>query len=257
MNSLHIGILVCSVLLLGWWAVMRVRKVIGVWRLRHYAFPRPWLKHLHGAAPVYHRVPWELRAPLQDRMLSFIDGKVFRPGGTLQEVSEEQRVVIAAHASLLLVNREAAGCYGEVLGVRVHEGCTAAAALESATPSHPAVLWDAARRAALDPHDTVSPLVPALLRRMGATVQEASPDLRLTAWGRLQSDAFAGQLGFEALGNFMERYEAAGDAAAFCAAATEAFFMHSQSLLQRDRALYEALRQFYKLDPARWRTLTR
>ena len=257
MNSLTIGFLIFGSILLGWWGVMRVRKAVGVWRLRHFAFPRRWLKPLHEAVPIYHRVPWELRAPLQDRMLSFIDGKHFRAGGTLEEVSDEQRVVIAAHAALLLVNREAASCYGEVLGVRVHEGGTAAAALECATPSHPVVLWDAARRAVLDPHDAVSPLVPALLLRMGGAVQEGAPDLRLTAWGRLQSDAFAEHLGFEALGNFMERYEAAGDAAAFCAAATEAFFTHSQSLLQRDRALYEALRQFYKLDPARWRTLTR
>ena len=257
MNSLTIGFLLFSAILLGWWVVMRARKAAGVWRLRHYAFPRRWLKPLHEAVPIYHRVPWELRAPLQDRMLSFIDGKHFRSGGTLQEVSDEQRVVIAAHAALLLVNREAASCYSEVLGVRVHEGCTAATALESATPSHPVLLWDASRRAALDPNDTVSPLVPALLRRMGAPVSETAPDLRLTAWGRLQSDAFAEHVGFEALGNFMQRYEAAGDAAAFCAAATEAFFAHSQSLLQRDRALYEALRQFYKLDPARWRTLSR
>ena len=68
-------------LLIGWWLVMRIRKATGVWRLRYFAFPRPWLKFLHENVPLYTRLPWELRAPYQDKVLQFMEEFIKRQTG--------------------------------------------------------------------------------------------------------------------------------------------------------------------------------
>ena len=258
MNSLQLGLLAAGCLLAGWWLVMRIRKALGVWRLRYYAFPRKWLKYLHESVPLYHRLPWELRSEFQDRVLSFIDGKQFRYGGTLEEVSEEQRVIIAAQACFLLLNRENASCFGEILGVTLSEGIVPQKAMEVATPTRPSLLWDAKRRTVLDPQDRGPGTVPAILRKLGVEPAGApgDPDLRLTPWGRVLAGELHDHLGFAASGAWMERYGASGDPADFYAAATEAFFMHPQVLQKTDRGLYDSLRQFYKVDPVRWKVLT-
>lgn len=258
MNSLQLGLLAAGSLLAGWWLVMRIRKALGVWRLRYYAFPRKWLKYLHESVPLYHRLPWELRSEFQDRILSFIDGKQFRYGGTLEEVSDEQRVIIAAQACFLLLNRENASCFGEILGVTLSEGISPQKAMDVATPTRPSLLWDAKRRTVLDPQDRGSGTVPAILRKLGVEPAgpPGDPDLRLTPWGRVLGGELHDHLGFAASGAWMERYGASGDPADFCAAATEAFFMHPQVLQKTDRGLYDALRQFYKVDPVRWKALT-
>ena len=258
MNSLQIGLIATASLLLGWWALMRLRKSLGIWRLRYYAFPRPWLKHLHASVPLYHRLPWELRSEFQDKMLSFIDGKHFRPGGSIDEITDEQRVIIAAHACLPLMNRDSAGCHGGILGVHLFADTPPEKALESATPSHPALLWDQSLRACLDPHNASSNLVLSILNRLGANppITPSGPDLRLTAWGRVLSSDLHNSFGFQISGDYLNAYHANGDIAAFYAAATEAFFSYPSLLQQQDAGLYLRLKQFFRVDPLRWKTLT-
>ena len=84
----------------------------------------------------------------------------------------------------------------------------------------------------------------------------SDPDLRLTAWGRALSGELHDHMGFAKCGEWMERYGAPGDPADFHAAATEAFYMHPEVLQRTDSGLYETLRQFYKVDPVRWKVLT-
>ena len=211
-----------------------------------------------GSVPLYHRLPWELRSEFQDKMLSFIDGKHFRPGGSLDEITDEQRVIIAAHACLPLMNRDSAGCHGGILGVHLFADTPPEKALESATPSHPALLWDQSLRACLDPHNASSNLVLSILNRLGANppITPSGPDLRLTAWGRVLSSDLHNSFGFQISGDYLNAYHANGDIAAFYAAATEAFFSYPSLLQQQDAGLYLRLKQFFRVDPLRWKTLT-
>src|SRR5262245_52676620 len=107
------------ILLVGWWLVMRLRKTAGIWRLRYFALPRPWLKYLHAHVPLYSRLPWELRAPYQDKVLNFVDSKIFRPGGSLDEVPEPVRVIIAGNAGILLLNSPVDVIYPNILSAQV------------------------------------------------------------------------------------------------------------------------------------------
>src|SRR5437868_7042631 len=92
---------VCIAVLAGWWLVMRIRRATGVWRLRYYAFPRPWLKYLHENVPLYNHLPLELRALYQDKVVQFVDAKLFRPCGTMDEITWAEQVPIAGNACLL------------------------------------------------------------------------------------------------------------------------------------------------------------
>ena len=228
-------------LLIGWWLVMRIRKATGVWRLRYFAFPRPWLKFLHENVPLYTRLPWELRAPYQDKVLQFIDAKRFIPCGAMDEATEAARVIIAGHAALLLLN-QAPGNYPDILTVQLFP-LSDPNADGGARSSAVAVWWDTAKQQATDPRDARAPLS-EIARQLG---WRALPEpLLLTLWARVRCPEFtAGWPGV------LEK-AATGEAADVFAVATEMFLAAPDVLKQQHPAFYDALRHFYLIDPARW-----
>lgn len=226
--------------LLAWWLVMRLRKAAGVWRLRYYAFPRTWLKFLHRSVPRYEWMPWELRAPYQDKVLQFFDGKRFQPCGELQEVTEEARIIIGGNACLLLLN-ETFGCFPDVLTVQLfpHGDPNADGGARS---SAVALWWDAAKQQATDPRDVRAPLA-EIAGQLGGQLPQP---LLLTAWARVRAGEFS-----KANPGMLEQWTA-GEPADVFAAATELFYASPAALRQKQPALYDALRHFYFVDPSRW-----
>jgi Mlc titration factor MtfA (ptsG expression regulator) len=227
--------------LIGWWLVMRLRRVAGVWRLRYFALPRTWLKSLHRHVPLYNRLPWELRAPYQDKVLNFIDSKIFRSAGGMDEVTEVMRVIIAGHAGLLLLNSENDVIYPEVLTVHVYP--------QNAEDAHArglsiAMLWDETKMQATDPRDRGNESLAGIASALG--LKALPGPLLLTAWARTRMKEFNAKFP-----NVLEEVTAGEESDVF-AVATEAFYTAPAALRQGHPALYEALRQFYKIDPARW-----
>ena len=228
-------------LLVGWWLVMLVRRKAGVWRLRYFAFPRPWLKSLHTHVPLYERLPWELRAPYQDKVLHFVDSKNFRACGALDEVTEEMRVTIAGNACLLLLNDSNDVNFPEVLTVQVYPESEEE---PTARSSCLAMLWNPDKMQVTDPRDRGHESLSAIAAQLG---WKALPDpLLLTAWARIRSPAF-----IQANPGLLEK-SAAGEGADIFALATEMFLAAPALLQQHHPVLYAAMRQFYHVDPARW-----
>ena len=228
-------------LLAGWWLVMLLRRKAGTWRLRFYAFPRPWITILHEHVPLYEHLPWELRAPYQDKVLHFVDSKNFRACGALDEVTEEMRVTIAGNACLLLLNDSNDSNFPEVLTVQVYPHSEEEA---SARSSCVAMLWNPDRKQAADPRDRGSDSLAAIAAQLG---WKSLPEpLLLTAWARVRSAAF-----IMAHRGLLEK-AAAGDPPEVFAIATEMFLSAPAVLQQHCPELYAAMRQFYHVDPARW-----
>jgi len=229
-------------LVVGWWLVMRLRKTAGIWRLRYFAMPRSWLKYLHDHVPLYTRLPWELRAPYQDKVVNFVDSKIFRPGGTTDEIPESVRVVIAGNACLLLLNSPADVIFPNILSAQVFP-------LDEEEPwsksSAVPILWDEAKKHPLDPHNRGRENeLTVIATALGA---KALPHpLLLTGWARAR------------LGEFTKEYPdtlekvTAGEPADIFAIATEIFYAAPAALRDTQPALYNHLRLFYKVDPARW-----
>ncbi|HWB03018.1 MAG TPA: zinc-dependent peptidase [Verrucomicrobiales bacterium] len=236
------------ILLVGWWVVIRMRKAAGKWRLRFYALPRPWLKYLHQDVPFYEKLPLELRAEYQDKVVQFVDAKLFRPGGSIEEVTYSHQVPIAGNACLLLLNIGNDNNYPRVLTVYVYDHKDTVPEPRSSTII---LLWDEANRRAIDPRDRdKSTLIPIASQLGWETAgKSALPDVLLIApWARVRTAEFV-----EANPGLLEK-AAQGEAIDVFAVATE-MFLAVPALLQRQHpALYEAMRLFYRVDPARWKT---
>jgi len=229
------------ILLAGWWLVMLLRRKAGVWKLRYFAFPRPWLKFLHDHVPHYERLPWELRAPYQDKVLNFVDSKIFRPGGTLEEVTEQMRVAIAGNACLLMLNSPADVVFPPILTVQLYPQSEED---PTARSSAIALLWHESGAQATDPRDRGHAVLPAIAAKLGL---KALPEpMLLTGWARVLYPEF----GKEHPGELEKIHH--GDAGDVFAVATEVFFAAPAVLQQSQPALYNALRHFYRVDPARW-----
>jgi Mlc titration factor MtfA (ptsG expression regulator) len=225
----------------GWWLVMRLRRKAGIWRLRYYAFPRPWLKHLHDHVPHYARLPWELRAPYQDKVLNFVDSKIFRPGGSMGEVTEELRVTIAGNACLLLLNSPAEVVFPTILTVQVYPQNDED---PTARSSAIAVLWDDKKGQATHPADRENSALAEITARLGL---KALPEpLLLTGWARVLCPDFE-----RSYPGMLEKIHS-GEAGDVFAMATEVFLAAPAVLQQSQPALYDALRHFYRVDPSRW-----
>ena len=89
-------------------------------RVRATAFPAAWRKILQRRVPLVRSLPTDLQLQLKKHMQVFIAEKSFLGCGGLQ-VTEEMRVVIAAQACLLILNR-ATDYFGNVRQILVYPG---------------------------------------------------------------------------------------------------------------------------------------
>lgn len=228
-------------LLAGWWLVMLLRKKAGVWRLRYFALPRGWLKMLHRQVPLYDRLPWELRAPYQDKVLNFVDSKIFRACGAMDEVTEEMRLAIAGNACLLMLNSEVDVIFPSILTIQLYPENEED---PSARSSAIAMLWHEGRSQATDPRDRGNAELPGIAAKLGL---KALPEpMLLTGWARVRCPEFEKQYPGE-----LAKVAPGAEDEVF-AVATEMFLATPAVLQQSHPALYKAMCHFYRVDPARW-----
>ena len=89
-------------------------------RLLRNAFPAAWRKILRQRVPLVRRLPVDLQLQLKKHIQVFIAEKIFIGCAGLR-ITEEMRVVIAAQACLLLLNRRT-GYYPNLRQVLVYPG---------------------------------------------------------------------------------------------------------------------------------------
>jgi len=251
------------------------------WRRRRAAaqpFPAQWHQLLLETMVLYRRLPGELRTKLQRLILIFLDEKRFYGCDGLS-VTETMRVVIAAHACLLVLNRgmshydrlqsiliypsvyrtheeiyDLGGVYSrhptERLGESWHEGRVILSWMD--------VLDDAR---ALHPGENVT------LHEFSHQLDQINGDADglpiLTQQQSIQEWAAVFEAEFRDLRENMDENEALQEneplheyggenPAEFFAVATEAFFTNPGDLKQERPHLYDQLRAFYLMDPAAW-----
>jgi Uncharacterized protein conserved in bacteria len=253
--------------------MLRARRRSTLARLPVPAEWEPWLRrHM----PFYERIPQPLRARLHEIMHIFLREKTFVGCNDLT-VTDEMRVVIAAYACLLVINRPGVPrkhFYDELMSILVYP--TAFIVHESdeedglVTEGHRVLAgqaWDAQRIILswedieasvhegvnvvlhefahyLDMEDETMDGAPAL---GSAAEYEAWAETFWAEYERLAEQVDAGQ---ETL---LDPY-AATEPAEFFAVATETFFHQPQALREAHGKLYEQLVKYYRLDPASWET---
>lgn len=246
-------------------------------RLRAKAFPAEWRKTLQRRVPLVRRLPAPLQLQLKKHMQVFIAEKSFIGCGGLQ-VSDEMRVVIAAQACLLLLNR-ATDYFANVRqilvypnvfvvnrtrvdGAGVQQEDRQALAGESWSQGQVILSWQDALDGAAVPDDGRNVVVHEFAHQLdqenGAAHGAPPPQLGDTqhnaqrwsqvfhaAYAHLQTEMREGVHGL------LDHY-GAKDPAEFFAVVSEVFFERGLDLAMAYPALYNELKGYYKVDPAGW-----
>lgn len=87
------------------WAAWLYIKEVGKQRLLHTALSPKNIVILERSVPLYMRLPMEMRAMLQGCINLFLKEKIF-VGCDGLEITDEVRIVIAANACMLILNRD-------------------------------------------------------------------------------------------------------------------------------------------------------
>ena len=236
-------------------------------------FPAPWVEILREHLALYRFLDDDEQARLRDALRILIDEKSWE-GCKGLELTDEIRVTIAALASVLLLglreqyydNVLTILIYPQAFRVRQQHAVGAEVAIEGederlgeAHYRGPVILsWaDIAVEAArpgygqnlvyhefahqLDMQNGAADGVPLLPRALGKRWQHvmAREYERLCKAADRERNTFLDQYG-------------ATDEAEFFAVVTEAFFDEPLELRERHPKLYEVLREFYQVEPAKW-----
>jgi len=246
-------------------------------RIQAEVFPAPWRKILQRRVPLVSRMPAHLQLQLKKRMQVFIAEKSFI-GCAALKVTQEMRVVIAAQACLLLLNRST-DYFGQVRQILLYPGAFVvnrsttdgagvlqehrqALAGESWSQGQIILSWQDALEGAADPCDGRNVVIHEFAHQLdqengaprgapppalGDTRHNAQrwADVFQAAYAHLQGQEFMGEQG-------LLNHYGAKDPAEFFAVVSEVFFEQGQALLQAYPDLYRELCGYYKVDPAAW-----
>lgn len=254
-----------------WWQQRQRAKV------RQQAFPAKWRKILQRRVPIVRRLPADLQLQLKKHIQVFIAEKAFIGCAGLR-ITDEIRVVVAAQACLLLLNRETAFYPGlrQVLvypaafwvdrartdSAGVLQEQRQALAGESWQQGQVILSWQDALEGAAVTNDGRNVVIHEFAHQLdqengpanGDPARGHNPAAHSRArWSRVFHAAFAQlQRNAESGEPGLLNHYGAQDPAEFFAVVSEVFFEQATALQLQYPALYSELVTFYRVDPAAW-----
>ncbi len=243
-------------------------------RVQRQPFPRAWRAVLQRQFPAYRRLPAALQMELKRHVQVLLAEKAFI-GCSGLVVTDAMRVLVAAQAALLLLNRgtDYFPNLRQVLlypgdffversrhdGGVVHEARQALAG-ESWQQGQVILSWDAVQHGAAVPDDGRNVVIHEFAHQLDQERGRANgaPWLgrrdRYPRWAAVLSGEFDALRGRIARGDdpgLIDPY-AATDPAEFFAVVSEHFFEQPQALADAHPALYGELAAYYGSDPRAW-----
>lgn len=235
-------------------------------------FPSSWEMILHEQLPLFAKLPTHLQERLRNLIKLFIHDKAF-VGCAGLTINDEIRVVIAAQACLLILNRPSTG-YSALRSVYVYPSAFRAVHTvrdelgleqtesrdllgESWSLGRVVLAWDDVQKGVRDFGDGYNVVLHEFAHQLdhesGAT--NGAPLL----YSRAAYKSWAYVLGreFEKLqqsqpGDSIIDHYGATNPAEFFAVATETFFEEPAQVYEHHRELFEELKAYYRLDPRDW-----
>jgi Mlc titration factor MtfA (ptsG expression regulator) len=243
-------------------------------RLRRRPFPPAWREILRQRMPYFAQLPADLQLQLKKHIQVFVAEKPFIGCNGL-EITEAMRVLIAAQAGLLLLNRRA-GMFRGLRQVLVYPGAFVvdrvqndAAGLvregrqvllgESWQQGQVILSWDDVLAGAADPADGHNVVIHEFAHQLDQEngAANGAPFLgrreRYARWAAIMSAAFLQLQQAVAHGEptLIDAYGATSPAE-FFAVASELFFERPQALADAQPALFSELAGYYRVNPLSW-----
>lgn len=244
-------------------------------RLRELPFPKDWGRIVRERVPVVAQLPIELQRQLEGHMQVFLAEKPFIGCAGL-ELTQDMRVVVAAQACLLLLNRDA-GCFDDLRQILVYPGpfvvqrthSDRAGLLqdlrqvlsgESWSQGQVILSWDDVLSGAADPADGRNVVLHEFAHQLDQQggVANGAPwfgsRARRRRWAMVLGQEFAQlqQRAQSGAPSLISDYGASSPAE-FFAVATEVFFEQPARMAAEHGPLYVELQRFYCVDPLSWR----
>ncbi|MBQ0832370.1 zinc-dependent peptidase [Marinobacter sp.] len=232
-------------------------------------FPKAWRKHLQSTVPLYRHLPTHMQKTLRDQIQLFIAEKHFY-GCAGFEIDDRVRVAIAGHACLLTVMRSYAD-YNEVRSILVYpdvyrvqaqerDGMVVGVsdqvrAGEASSLGQVVLAWSECESGAINkngPHNVILHEFAHQLDYLDGTADGAPPlsGEQAKEWQQTMTIAY------DNLRHSLRHHRTswldpygATKPAEFFAVLTETFYQQPQHLKEQQPAVYELLRDFYRIDP--------
>ncbi|MFY9514083.1 MAG: M90 family metallopeptidase [Rubrivivax sp.] len=244
------------------------------WRVRRLPFPQAWREILRQRMPYFARLPADLQLQLKKHIQVLVAEKPVIGCAGL-EVTETMRVLVAAQAGLLLLNRPA-GFFPQLRQVLLYPGAFVVDRVqrdgaglengerrvllgESWQQGQVILSWADVLAGAAQPGDGHNVVIHEFAHQLD---QESGPANgvpflgrrdRYARWAATLSAAFQALRERVARGDdgVLDAY-GAQDAAEFFAVASEAFFERPEALAAEQPALFGELADYYRVNPLSW-----
>jgi len=243
-------------------------------RLRSAPFPTEWERILIERLCLYPRIPDRIRQELRGHILIFLAEKRFFGCGGL-EITDAMRVLIAAQACLLILNRKT-DYYRKLRSILVypsaflvnrelvdeagvHTSWREPRIGESWEVGRVIISWDAVEPDERDRDRGENVVLHEFAHQLDEEdgIADGTPVLGARALYEVWAQVLGAE--YRALREKVTRGEAtlidpygAEDAGEFFASATECFFERPGPLCKQHPTLYATLRDYYRVDPAVW-----
>ncbi len=242
-------------------------------KLRALPLPNFYREILERNLPHYKRMPDELREQLDRHVMVLLNEKRFAGCAGLQ-MTDEIRVTIAGHASLLLLNRDSdyfpdfttilvypdTYVANEITydgEIEIHE--RVARAGESWHRGPVILSWQDIVRGLSTDGDGMNVILHEFAHKLDEQDDDTEglpllgDEAHYNEWSRVLSREFASlEHAFESGTDTVLDEYALTSPAEFFAVATEAFFEKAEEMQQTLPDLYVQLQQYYRVDPASW-----
>ncbi len=238
--------------------------------------PPEWIELMRKSVALYRILPESLKSELHGRINVLMDEKTFEGCGGF-EITDEVKVVIAAQACILLLNRKAS-YFPSVDAILVYPSAYFA---EQAHPLGPVQIkernvrlgeswvqglvvlaWDHVEQKFLDVRGGHNVVLHEFAHQLDQEDgrSDGTPVIKgreaLGAWVRVMSREFTALREKAARGEWdvLDAYGATNEAE-FFAVATETFFEKPREFMAAHPEMYEQLKSFYRLDPEQWQAV--
>ena len=261
-------------LLIGgiFFALERRRRLRREWLFAQPLSPED-VDALNEHVPLFRLLPDDLRTELSGHVNVFLDEKNFH-GCQGLEVTHEMRLIIAAQACVLLLNKNI-GYFPSLKSIHIYPSTffTELEPTDDDLLSHrttgtlglswyrgPVVLsWDAVLKGAYHPEDGSNVVIHEFAHQLDQedSVMDGTPLLesksQIESWTRVLSDEYARlHLAIEGGDETLIHHYGATSPVEFYAVVTEVFFEQPKAMKRDHPRLYQELKKYYRLDPALW-----